>query len=95
MILRNPTNTDVRAQLFGVKYTIPAEGELELPNKAGLEWKNSIHQFLEIVSGDESFVPAPAPEDETTEEDPADAPVTTSEEEVEVTDGEDSDGEDN
>jgi hypothetical protein len=82
MILRNPTENDVSAQILGTAYTIPAGGELSIDSTAGRMWVREIHQFLEVVEDSAPAAPAVV-EEEIAEEEEAPAEEESEEEAVE------------
>lgn len=53
MILRNPTPNEIKVQIEGVHYTLPANGELKgVPDAHGEYWKVNLHQFIEVEPED-------------------------------------------
>lgn len=47
MTVKNPTNNDITVQIMGVKYTVPANGEVKyVPEEHALYWRDKLHQFL-------------------------------------------------
>lgn len=60
MILKNPTKDELSIQYEGVRYTIPALGELSLPAAAAEYWQTMIHNFL-TMSPEKSKVEFVAP----------------------------------
>lgn len=47
MVVKNPTNNDITVQISGVKYTVPANGQIKfVPEAAALYWRDKLHGFL-------------------------------------------------
>jgi hypothetical protein len=56
MIIKNPTTNEIRVQILGTKYVLPASGEIKyVPEEHALYWKDKIHNFL-ILSEDKAEV---------------------------------------
>lgn len=49
MILRNPTDSDLKVKIFGTEYLMEAGKEMRLKDEAAIFWRKNLHQFLEVV----------------------------------------------
>lgn len=66
MVVKNPTANDIRVQILGVQYDLPANGELHnVPPEAAAIWKVKLHTFIQL--SDEA--PKKAPDEVVVKED--------------------------
>lgn len=60
MKIKNPTDSDIEIQFKGIKYSVPANGELNsVPEEVAKFWKTSIHEFIVISKDSTDAVVAP------------------------------------
>lgn len=57
MIAINPTGKELEIMYKGIVYSIPANGQTNLPDEVASHWKEHIHQFIELK---DDSVKAPA-----------------------------------
>lgn len=49
MIVINPTKSDIKVQIEGVEYFLPAEGSITgVREEHALYWKQKLHSFVQI-----------------------------------------------
>lgn len=53
MIVKNPTDKEIAIQYKGVKYSVAANGQADVPAEVAEHWKSRVHEFITIESATE------------------------------------------
>jgi len=60
MIVKNPTDSELKVQINGRIYEVDAKGETSVPAEVALYWRDNIHGFL-ILSEESKTTVKPTP----------------------------------
>lgn len=71
MKIYNPTENTLTVTINGQEYTVGPKDEIVVSKAVALYWKNSLHNFLEIIEADDTAIVAPTLVEPTIEDEEA------------------------